>query len=364
MGARARPATLKPARAAALLTWFDRHRRVLPWRTAAGETPDPYRVWLSEIMLQQTTVATVAPRWRKFLEAFPDVATLAAAPWEQVAAAWAGLGYYARARNLHAAAQIIAAKGFPADEAGWRRLPGVGAYTAAAIAAIAHGQPSVPVDGNVERVMARLYAIGAPLPAAKRALAEAATALLREREARTRPGDAVQALFDLGAIICTPRRPACVLCPLADYCAGRAAGIQASLPAKPPRKPRPALSGAVFWIEDASRAVWLRRRPPHGLLGGMLELPGTEWLPDMTIAEALGFAPVAAPWRMLGEVAHVFTHFSLRLSVLGARVAALAPPPAAGFLIAREEVLAAGLPSVMAKAARLALAAGDLSRPR
>jgi A/G-specific adenine glycosylase len=364
MGAHARPTTAKPSRAAALLSWFDGHRRDLPWRAPSGATPVPYRVWLSEIMLQQTTVATVAPRWGTFLARFPDVGTLAAAPWEQVASAWAGLGYYARARNLHAAAQIIAAEGFPADEAGWRRLPGVGAYTAAAIAAIAHGQPSVPVDGNVERVMARLHAIGAPLPAARRALAEAAATLLAERDARARPGDAVQALFDLGATICTPRRPACVLCPLAEGCEARAAGIQASLPAKPPRKARPALSGAVFWIEDASSSVWLRRRPPHGLLGGMLELPGTDWLPDMTIAEALGFAPVAAPWRMLGEVAHVFTHFSLRLSVLGARVAALAPPPGTGFLLAREEVPAAGLPSVMAKAAKLALAAGDLSRPR
>jgi A/G-specific adenine glycosylase len=343
-----------------LLAWFDRHRRDLPWRAAAGVRPDPYLVWLSEIMLQQTTVAAVTPRWAKFLDRFPDVAALAAAPWEDVAAAWAGLGYYARARNLHAAARRIAADGFPSDEAGWRQLPGVGAYTAAAIAAIALQRPAVPVDGNVERVMARLHAIGAPLPAARRALAEAAGVLLAEPEARARPGDAVQALFDLGATICTPRRPACVLCPLAEGCAARAAGIQATLPAKAAKKVRPGLSGAVFWAEESSGRVWLRRRPQHGLLGGMLELPGTDWLTDMTVAEALGFAPVAAPWRVLGEVRHVFTHFSLRLSVLAARLPALAPPPGAGFLIAREEVLGAGLPSVMAKAARLVLSGSPL----
>jgi A/G-specific adenine glycosylase len=343
-------------RAAALLTWFDRHARVLPWRAPRGVRPDPYRVWLSEIMLQQTTVAAVAPRWENFLRRFPDVAALAAAPWADVAAAWAGLGYYARARNLHAAAQRLAAEGFPADEAGWRALPGVGAYTAAAIAAIALGQPAVPVDGNIERVMARLSAIATPLPAAKPALGQAAAAFLADPAARARPGDAVQALFDLGATICTPRRPACALCPLADGCAARAAGIAESLPARTPRKERPALSGAVFWAEDPGGLVWLRRRPPHGLLGGMLELPGTDWLPDMTVAEAVSFAPTAAAWRALGHVAHVFTHFSLRLSVLAARLPAIAPPPGAGFLLPRDRVLDAGLPSVMAKAARLALA--------
>jgi len=350
-------------RAERLLAWFDRNRRDLPWRAGPGERADPYRVWLSEIMLQQTTVAAVAPRWEVFLQRFPDVSALAAAAWEEVAAAWAGLGYYARARNLHAAAKQLAANGFPADEAGWRALPGVGAYTAAAIAAIALGQPAVAVDGNVERVMARLHAIGAPLPAARRALGEAAAQLLAQTEARARPGDAVQALFDLGATICTPRRPACALCPLAGDCAARAAGSQESLPAKPPRKARPALSGAVFWAEDFSGRVWLRRRPPHGLLGGMLELPGTAWLTEMTVAEALGFAPVPAAWRVAGEVRHVFTHFSLRLSVLAARLPVLAPPPGAGFLVARDQVIASGLPSVMAKAARLALS-GSTFVPR
>lgn len=354
MEARARPETF--GRASALLAWFDRHRRTLPWRAGPGVRPDPYRVWLSEIMLQQTTVATITARWQPFLHRFPSVAALAAARWEEVAAAWAGLGYYARARNLHRAAQVLAAGGFPADEAGWRALPGIGAYTAAAIAAIALGLPAAPVDGNVRRIMARLDAIALPLPAAGRALEAAAAVLLADPAARARPGDAVQALFDLGAAICTPRRPACADCPLADGCAARARGIAEALPARVPRRERPAHHGAVFWAEDFAGRVWLRRRPPHGLLGGMLELPASDWRAAMTPAAALDFAPVSARWRLLGEVRHAFTHFTLRLSVLAARLPTLAPPPGAGFLLAREQVLAAGLPSVMVKAARLVLA--------
>lgn len=334
------------ARVLALLAWYDRHRRDLPWRG----TRDPYRVWLSEVMLQQTTVAAVLPRWEAFLARFPTVQALAAAPWEHVAKAWAGLGYYARARNLHAAAKVLAAENFPADEAGWRALPGVGAYTAAAVAAIALGQPAVPVDGNIERVMARLARIAVPLPAAKPLLGAAAAEFLAEPAARARPGDAVQALFDLGATICTPRRPACALCPLSAGCAARAAGVAETLPAKAPKVQRPERFGAVFWAEDSSGQVWLRRRPPQGLLGGMVELPGTAWGP----APPDAVPPLPADWRALGDVAHVFTHFALRLSVQAARVAALTP--ADGFLVARDNVLAAGLPSVMAKAARLALA--------
>lgn len=341
---------------ALLLAWYDRHRRDLPWRARPGETPDPYRVWLSEIMLQQTTVAAVLPRWGKFLEKFPTVQALAAAPWDQVAAAWAGLGYYARARNLHAAAQRIVAAGFPDTEAGWRALPGVGDYTAAAIAAIGLGIPAVPVDGNVERVMARLFCMEQPLPAAKRALAARARQVGAAAAAMARPSDFAQALFDLGATICTPRRPACALCPWQAPCRARAAGVAESLPAKAPKPVRPKLSGAVFWAEDASGQVLLRRRPPRGLLGGMVELPGTEWLPDMTVREAMSFAPVAAPWRVLGEVRHGFTHFELTLTVLGARLAVLEPLPSVGFAVAREAVLSAGLPSVMAKAVRLTLA--------
>jgi A/G-specific adenine glycosylase len=356
MRATATPLDTAPPDAALLLAWYDRHRRDLPWRARPGEPPDPYRVWLSEIMLQQTTVAAVLPRWPKFLDRFPTVQALAAAPWDAVAAAWAGLGYYARARNLHAAAQRLAEGGFPETEAGWRALPGVGDYTAAAIAAIGLGLPAVPADGNVERVMARLFRLEQPLPAAKRVLAAQARAVGASPAAQARPGDFAQALFDLGATICTPRRPACALCPWRAACRARAAGVAEALPAKAPKAARPKLSGAVFWAEDASGQVWLRRRPPSGLLGGMVELPGTEWLPDMTVHDAMRLAPVAAPWRVLGEVRHGFTHFELTLTVLGARLAVLEPLPSTGFVVARENVLGAGLPSVMAKAARLTLA--------
>jgi A/G-specific adenine glycosylase len=330
--------------ARALLAWYDRHRRELPWRG----TRDPYRVWLSEVMLQQTTVAAVLPRWQTFLDRFPTVHALAAAPWEAVAEAWAGLGYYARARNLHAAASVLAARGFPSDEAGWRALPGVGAYTAAAVAAIALDQPAVPVDGNVERVMARLAAIAAPLPGAKPLLAAEAEKFLADPAARARPGDAVQALFDLGATICTPRRPACALCPLREDCRGLALGVAEALPARAPKVARPVRVGAVFWLEDDAGRVLLRRRPPQGLLGGMLELPGTDWVAAMSAAEMLAAAPTAAAWRRVGQVRHVFTHFALALEVFAG--SGTAP----GLLLPRDQVLA-GLPSVMAKAARLAL---------
>lgn len=340
--------------AARLLAWYDRHRRDLPWRARPGERPDPYAVWLSEIMLQQTTVAAVGPRYRDFLARFPDVATLAAAPWEEVAKAWAGLGYYARARNLHAAAQVVASRGgFPEDEAGLRALPGVGAYTAAAVAAIAFGIPAVPVDGNVERVMARLFAVATPLPAAKPMLAAHAARVGEAAAARARPSDFAQALFDLGATICTPRRPACALCPLRQGCAAQGQGIAEALPAKAAKRAQPQRHGAVFWLEDAAGRVLLRRRPPEGLLGGMLELPGTPWRDaPWAEGEAALHAPAAVPWQGLGLVRHVFTHFVLDLAVHAGRVVAL---PGDG--VPREAVLEAGLPAVMAKAARLALAA-------
>ncbi|MCU0946272.1 MAG: A/G-specific adenine glycosylase [Acetobacteraceae bacterium] len=339
--------------ASRLLAWYDRHRRELPWRARPGEKPDPYAVWLSEIMLQQTTVAAVGPRYRDFLARFPDVAALAAAPWEEVAQAWAGLGYYARARNLHAAAQAVAARGaFPEDEAGLRALPGIGAYTAAAVAAIAFGRPAVPVDGNVERVMARLFAVTVPLPSAKPLLTAHARRVGEAAEARARPGDFAQGLFDLGATICTPRRPACALCPLRQGCAAQREGIAEGLPAKAPRRAQPQRHGAVFWLEDEAGRVLLRRRPPEGLLGGMLGLPGTPWRDaPWDEAEALAHAPAEAAWRPLGLVRHVFTHFALDLSVLAARIDVL---PGEG--VARAAVLEAGLPAVMAKAAKLALA--------
>lgn len=338
--------------AAALLAWYDRHRRVLPWRTLPGERADPYRVWLSEVMLQQTTVAAVGPRFTGFLARFPTVEALAAAPWDEVAKEWAGLGYYARARNLHAAAKAVAALGgFPRDEAGLRALPGIGGYTAAAVAAIAFGEAAVPVDGNVERVTARLFAVREPLPGAKRRLAELARRLGTQQAARARPGDFAQALFDLGATVCTPRRPACALCPLLSGCAARREGIAEMLPAKAEKRAKPQRYGAVFWLEDCAGHVLLRRRPPEGLLGGMLELPGTPWR-EMRWgeADALSHAPGNAEWREAGLVRHVFTHFALDLAVLSGRVARL---PGEG--TRREAVLEAGLPAVMAKAARLAL---------
>jgi A/G-specific adenine glycosylase len=340
--------------AALLLAWYDRHRRDLPWRPRPGESADPYAVWLSEVMLQQTTVAAVGPRFARFLGRFPTVEALAAAPWEQVAQEWAGLGYYARARNLHATAKAVAARGgFPQDEAALAELPGVGAYTAAAVAAIAFGRPAVPVDGNVERVMARVFAVEAPLPGAKARLASLAREVGAQGPARARPGDFAQALFDLGATVCVPRRPVCALCPWRDSCLGLAAGLVESLPRKAPKAERPQRHGVAFWLEDAAGRVLLRRRPARGLLGGMLELPGTPWRGEVWgEAEAAGYAPAPAAWMPAGEVRHVFTHFALELAVWAGRVAVLPP---GGETVGRGEVLTAGLPGVMAKAARAGL---------
>ena len=277
--------------AAALLHWYDRHRRVLPWRHLPGDPPDPYRIWLSEIMLQQTTVTAVIPYFERFLTRFPTVAALAAAPEGDVLAAWAGLGYYARARNLHACArQVAALGGFPATVEGLRALPGIGVYTAAAVAAIAFAVPVVPVDGNVERVTARLFAIAAPMPGARPAIAAAAATLGLHPAAQARPSDFAQALFDLGATLCTPANPACALCPLMQGCEARRAGIAAELPRRAAKPARPQRFGAAFWLTDSAGAVLLRRRPASGLLGGMTELPGTPWLPHP-----------AAPRRAPGE---------------------------------------------------------------
>ncbi|HVO17494.1 MAG TPA: A/G-specific adenine glycosylase, partial [Alphaproteobacteria bacterium] len=250
--------------AAALLAWYDRHRRRLPWRAGPGERPDPYRVWLSEIMLQQTTVATVGPYFTAFLERWPDVARLAAAPLDDVLHAWQGLGYYARARNLHRCAAVVARDHggrFPDTEDALRALPGVGAYTAAAIAAIAFDRPAVVVDGNVERVVARLHAVDAPLPAAKPELRRLAAALTPD----ARPGDFAQAMMDLGATLCTPRAPRCVLCPLMAGCAARTRGIAEELPRRTAKPEKPTRRGVAFFAVDADGAVLLRRRDESGL---------------------------------------------------------------------------------------------------
>lgn len=314
---------------------------------------DPYRVWLSEIMLQQTTVAAVIPYYERFLTRFPSVRDLAAAESEAVMQAWAGLGYYARARNLHACAQAVAGLGgFPRTIEGLRALPGIGPYTAAAVGAIAFGIPVVPVDGNVERVASRVFAIETPLPAAKPAIAAAAEALGADVAAQARPSDFAQALFDLGATLCTPTGPACGICPWLEGCAGRASGIAASLPRKAPKAARPLRRGVHFLLEDADGQVLLRRRPPKGLFGGMSELPGTPWrVQAWSRAEALEFAPMRADWREIGAITHGLTHFELELGVWRAVVPRI---QAEGFLCARDDQAGAALPSVMRKCLRLA----------
>ena len=308
-----------PARV--LLAWYDRHRRTLPWRAAPGAAADPYHVWLSEIMLQQTTVATVGPYFAKFLKRWPDVGALAAAQLDDVLHAWAGLGYYARARNLHACARHVRDRlggRFPDDEAALRALPGIGAYTAAAIAAIAFGRRAVVVDGNVERVMARLFAVETPLPAAKPALRGHADSLTPT----ARPGDYAQAVMDLGATVCAPRKPRCPECPWAGICAARSAGVTENLPRRAPKAERPTRHGVAFWIERADGAVLLRRRPANGLLGAMMEFPSTEWRArKWSAAAARKQAPVDGEWTPLpGTVRHGFTHFRLELDVLAGRV--------------------------------------------
>ncbi len=309
----------------------------------------PYRVWLSEIMLQQTTVAAVIPYYEKFLSRFLDVAALAAAPSDEVMRAWAGLGYYARARNLHACAKAVAGLGgFPRDLEGLRALPGVGPYTAAAVAAIAFDVPVVPVDGNVERVVSRVFAITAALPGAKAEIAEGAARL---GENGVRPGDFAQALFDLGATICTPTNPACGICPWMEACAARRLGIAAELPRKAARKVRPVRHGAHFWVQDGGGGVLLRRRPAKGLLGGTVELPGTAWRPEVWgEADAMAAAPMRAAWRRVGSIEHGFTHFALRLDVYFAEVGAIMGE---GFVVPSAAVEAEALASVMRKCVRL-----------
>ena len=323
------PATASVTLADRLLAWYDRHRRNLPWRAPPGIHPDPYRVWLSEIMLQQTTVVAVAPYFQAFLLRWPTVAALAAAPLDDVLHAWQGLGYYARARNLHKCAQAVAGPlggQFPDTEAALRDLPGVGRYTAAAIAAIAFGRRAVVVDGNVERVMARLFRIAEPLPDSKAAL----YALADRLTPAERAGDYAQAAMDLGATICTPRKPRCMLCPWSADCAGR--DIAETLPAKRAKAAKPLRRGTAFWIVRADGAVLRRRRPESGLLGGMMEVPSTAWLPAPFPANPLSSASAdAAPlrargWHPLpGIVRHGFTHFDLELSVMAGRSDAGAP---------------------------------------
>jgi A/G-specific adenine glycosylase len=338
-----------------LLAWYDRERRALPWRVAPGLTADPYRVWLSEIMLQQTTVKAVIPYYLDFLRRWPSVEALAAASLDDVLAAWAGLGYYSRARNLHACALAVVEQHggrFPASEAALKELPGIGPYTAAAIAAIAFGEMATAVDGNVERVVARLFAVTEPLPACKPALRRLAERLTPA----ARAGDHAQAMMDLGATVCTPKQPSCRMCPIAELCAARAQGLAALLPMRSAKPERPVRLGVAFVALREDGAVLLRRRPARGLLGGMLEVPSSDWAHSWPpLPEAMRAAPVGGDWRMVpGLVLHTFTHFRLEASVYRAHVpmrAALtvaADAPRCQWL-PRGDLHAAALPSVMRK---------------
>jgi A/G-specific adenine glycosylase len=309
-----RPAHPDPA---ALLAWYDRHRRDLPWRAPPGARPDPYRVWLSEIMLQQTTVITVAPYFDRFVARWPTVSSLAAASLDEVLHLWQGLGYYARARNLHACARTVVERHggrFPDDVTGLRALPGIGDYTAAAIAAIAFDRREAAVDGNVERVVARLFAVSDPMPAAKPRLRTLAAGLVPA----ARAGDFAQAMMDLGATICAPRRPRCVLCPWQVACMARAGGFAENLPARAAKPERPLRHGVMFWLTRPDGAVLLRRRPERGLLGGMIEVPSTAWREKgWDQGEALSSAPTQTTWKKLpGIVQHGFTHFRIDLTIL------------------------------------------------
>jgi A/G-specific adenine glycosylase len=336
-----------------LLAWYDVHARDLPWRLPPGsalpDDPDwPYRVWLSEVMLQQTTVAAVKPYFAKFTALWPSVFDLAAADDDAVMAAWAGLGYYSRARNLVKCARAVAELGgFPSTEAELRALPGLGAYTAAAVAAIAFDKRAVVIDANVERVVARLFAIAEPLPGARKPIRAAAEQVTPDRRA----GDFAQAMMDLGSQICTSKAPRCLLCPLREACAGFAHGAPESLPLKPAKKAVPERRGTAFWITRSGAEVWLVTRPPEGMLGGMRALPDDGW---SAARDGTGAIPIAGAWRDLGAVRHSFTHAHLTLSIMATESAD--PPPGSGewWPIARLDE--AGLPTLFVKAAQRAMA--------
>jgi A/G-specific adenine glycosylase len=357
----------------ALLAWYDRHRRTLPWRARSGERPDPYRVWLSEIMLQQTTVRAVAPYYARFLARWGDVRALAAAPLEEVLKSWAGLGYYARARNLHACARAVVERHggvFPASETALRALPGIGDYTAAAVAAIAFDFPASPVDGNVERVIARLFAVTEPLPGSKPELRRRARELTPQRRA----GDFAQAMMDLGATICTPKKPACAFCPWKEGCAARARGEADRFPRRIPKREGVLRRGAAFVARRADGHILVRTRPAKGLLGGMSEVPTSDWSADFEEGDALGAAPRLSStgpsgkrktsWQRLpGVVRHVFTHFPLELSVYRAEIPAGMPAPVGTRWIATAGIADEALPSVMRKVVAHALE-GEAMTPR
>lgn len=337
-------------RAALLLAWYDRHRRILPWRALPGERADPYRVWMSEIMLQQTTVKAVGPYFEKFIARWPRVTDLGAASLDDVLRMWAGLGYYSRARNLHACAIAVLRdhRGiFPDTEEGLRELPGIGPYTAAAIAAIAFGRRTMPVDGNIERVVSRLFAVEETLPKAKPRIQELAATLL----GASRAGDSAQALMDLGSSICTPKKPACSLCPLNDDCLARMRCDQETFPRKAPKKSGALRRGAAFVVTRGDELL-VRTRPDKGLLGGMTEVPTSGWIAQQTDKTALKQAPVlrGVRWhRKAGVVTHVFTHFPLELAVYTAPVSPRTKPPAGMRWVKIATLKDEALPNVMRK---------------
>lgn len=356
----------------ALDRWYRRHARDLPWRIGPeardeGKKPDPYLVWLSEVMLQQTTIPHAAPYFLAFKARWPKVKDLAAAKWEDVSAAWAGLGYYSRARNLHTCAKLVAERGsFPQDADGLRELPGVGPYTAAAIAAIAFDEKTAPVDGNIERVMSRVCAIGSDATEAgwRRAKVEIGARTQEMFDAlppKLRAGDFAQALMDLGATVCTPKKPNCLICPLNKMCEARAAGDPERYPVKALKKERPVRYGSAF-VAVRGDEVLLVRRPDSGLLGGMMMPPSSEWRAEK-LDDPLEGAPLKLAWERIGEVRHVFTHFALKLDVYRAEAPARAK--AAGEWMTARDALAA-LPTVGRKAVALAVAreAGVTARRR
>ncbi|PZO74724.1 MAG: A/G-specific adenine glycosylase [Mesorhizobium amorphae] len=351
------PAFDGPILAEAMLRWYDAHARAMPWRVPpaerlAGVWPDPYRVWLSEVMLQQTTVEAVKPFFRRFTEIWPSVQALAAADPDDVMRAWAGLGYYSRARNLVACARAVAELGgFPETEAGLRRLPGIGAYSAASIAAIAFDEPAAVVDANVDRVMARLLALPLPPLKAKAEIKAAVEAIVPV----SRPGDFAQGTMDLGALVCTPRRPACILCPWRDPCRARALGRQDEFPVKVPKPQKPDRVGAAFIAVRRDGAILLRKRPPTGLLGGMAEVPSSGWNAREDGDTSVRAAPFHAVWKQVGTAEHGFTHFALKLAVFRTDGVETAKAPPGHWWSKPGEWEGEALPTVMRKVVRCAI---------
>jgi A/G-specific adenine glycosylase len=336
----------------ALLAWYDQHARILPWRVKAPAKADPYRVWLSEVMLQQTTVQAVKPYFEAFLLRWPDVQALAGAPVDDIMKMWAGLGYYSRARNLHACAQMVVRDfggAFPSNEKDLRSLPGIGSYTAAAITAIAFGQRAVVVDGNIERVIARLHRLDVPMPAAKISI----KALTDQLTPDLRCGDFAQAMMDLGATICTPRSPACGLCPFLGACSAQKAGDPEAYPRKAPKAVKQPRYGLAYVVTRTDGALLVRKRPPKGLLGGMVEVPGSAWSHD-AFNDFKAAAPLDIAWRRCDEpVHHVFTHFPLELTVYAATVAPSTAAPEGMFWISANAIKGEAFPTLFRKVLKL-----------